>query len=104
VFVGDPQLFGDELLGGEDLEVYVDVYRRTGFTGGLNGYRALHEDWREGLGHEFVIDKSGLMISAADDFFLPPDFTGGLILSDAVAPRTEGWTRSGQAESGDARL
>jgi pimeloyl-ACP methyl ester carboxylesterase len=80
VFVGDPQLFGDELLGREDLAVYVDVYRRTGFTGGLNWYRALHEDWREGLGHEFVIDKPALMISAADDFFLPPDFTEGMEL------------------------
>jgi pimeloyl-ACP methyl ester carboxylesterase len=80
VFVGDPQLFGDELLGDEDLAVYVDVYRRTGFTGGLNWYRALHEDWREGLGHEFVIDKPALMISAADDFFLPPDFTEGMEL------------------------
>jgi soluble epoxide hydrolase/lipid-phosphate phosphatase len=80
VFVGDPQLFGGELLGREDLAVYVDAYRRTGFTGGLNWYRALHEDWREGLGHEFVIDKPALMISAADDFFLPPDFTEGMEL------------------------
>jgi soluble epoxide hydrolase/lipid-phosphate phosphatase len=78
VFVGDPQLFGDELLSGEDLAVYADMYRRTGFTGGLNWYRALHEDWREGLGHDFVVDRPALMISAADDFFLPPDFTEGM--------------------------
>jgi pimeloyl-ACP methyl ester carboxylesterase len=80
VFVGNPQLFGDELLSDEDLAVYVEMYRRTGFTGGLNWYRALHEDWREGLGHEFVVDKPALMISAADDFFLPPDFTEGMEL------------------------
>jgi pimeloyl-ACP methyl ester carboxylesterase len=78
VFVGDPQLFGAELLKDEDLAVYTEAYRRTGFTGGLNWYRALHEDWREGLGHDFVIDKPALMISAADDFFLPPDFTEGM--------------------------
>jgi pimeloyl-ACP methyl ester carboxylesterase len=78
VFVGDPQLFGTELLNDKDLAVYADTYRRTGFTGGLNWYRALHEDWREGLGHDFVIDKPALMISAADDFFLPPDFTEGM--------------------------
>jgi pimeloyl-ACP methyl ester carboxylesterase len=78
VFVGDPQLFGAELLNDEELAVYTEAYRRTGFTGGLNWYRALHEDWREGLGHDFVIDKPALMISAADDFFLPPDFTEGM--------------------------
>jgi pimeloyl-ACP methyl ester carboxylesterase len=78
VFVGDPQLFGEELLTDEELAVYTETYRRTGFTGGLNWYRALHEDWREGLGHDFVIDKPALMISAADDWFLPPDFTEGM--------------------------
>jgi pimeloyl-ACP methyl ester carboxylesterase len=78
VFVGDPQLFGAELLSDRELAVYADMYRRTGFTGGLNWYRALHEDWREGLGHDFVVDKPALMISAADDFFLPPDFTEGM--------------------------
>ena len=78
VFVGDPQLFGAELLTDDELAVYTEAYRRTGFTGGLNWYRALHEDWREGLGHDFVVDKPALMISAADDFFLPPDFTEGM--------------------------
>jgi pimeloyl-ACP methyl ester carboxylesterase len=78
VFVGDPQLFGDELLNDDDLAVYADTYRRTGFTGGLNWYRALHEDWAEGLGQEFRYDKPALMICAADDWFLPPDFTEGM--------------------------
>jgi pimeloyl-ACP methyl ester carboxylesterase len=55
VFVGDPQLFGEELLTDEELAVYT-----------------------EGLGHDFVIDKPALMISAADDWFLPPDFTEGM--------------------------
>jgi pimeloyl-ACP methyl ester carboxylesterase len=78
VFVGDPQLFGDELLSDEELAVYVDTYRQTGFTGGLNWYRALHKDWKEGLGHEFVIDKPALMISAADDWFFPRGATDGM--------------------------
>ncbi|HMJ33971.1 MAG TPA: alpha/beta hydrolase [Baekduia sp.] len=78
VFVGDPQLFGDELLSDAELAVYADTYRRTGFTGGLNWYRALHKDWEEGLGHEFVIDKPALMISAADDWFFPRGATDGM--------------------------
>jgi soluble epoxide hydrolase/lipid-phosphate phosphatase len=86
VFVGDPQLFGDELLTDEELAVYVDTYRRTGFTGGLNWYRALHKDWEEGLGHDFVIDKPALMISAADDWFFPRGATDGM---EELLPKVE---------------
>jgi pimeloyl-ACP methyl ester carboxylesterase len=78
VFVGDPQLFGDELLGDEELAVYVEAYEKSGFTGGLNWYRALHKDWEEGLGHDFVIDKPALMISAGDDWFFPRGATDGM--------------------------
>jgi soluble epoxide hydrolase / lipid-phosphate phosphatase len=78
VFVGDPQLFGDELLTDAELSVYVDTYTKTGFTGGLNWYRALHKDWEEGLGYDFHIDKPALMISAADDWFFPRGATDGM--------------------------
>jgi pimeloyl-ACP methyl ester carboxylesterase len=86
VFVGDPQLFGDELLTDEELAVYVDTYKRTGFTGGLNWYRALHEDWREALGQSFVVDKPALMISAADDWFFPRGATEGM---EQLLPQVE---------------
>ena len=86
VFVGDPQLFGPELLTDEELAVYVQTYKRTGFTGGLNWYRALHKDWEEGLGHDFVIDKPALMISAADDWFFPRGATDGM---EELLPQVE---------------
>jgi pimeloyl-ACP methyl ester carboxylesterase len=86
VFVGDPQLFGPELLTDEELAVYVQTYERTGFTGGLNWYRALHKDWEEGLGHDFVIDKPALMISAADDWFFPRGATDGM---EELLPQVE---------------
>jgi epoxide hydrolase A/B len=86
VFVGDPQLFGEPLLTDAERAVYVAAYERTGFTGGLNWYRALHKDWEEALGHDFVIDKPALMIAAADDWFLPPSFTEGM---DQLLPQLE---------------
>ena len=86
VFVGDPQLFGDEILTDEELAVYVDTYKRTGFRGGLNWYRALHADWEEGLGHDFVVDKPALMISAADDWFFPRGATDGM---EDLVPQVE---------------
>ena len=70
----------------EELAVYVDTYRRTGFTGGLNWYRALHKDWEEAQGHEFVVDKPALMISAADDWFFPRGATDGM---EQLLPQVE---------------
>ena len=86
VFVGDPQLFGEPLLNEEELAVYVDNYARTGFTGGLNWYRALTKDTEEASGHEFVIDKPALMISAADDWFFLRGSTDGL---EELLPQVE---------------
>jgi pimeloyl-ACP methyl ester carboxylesterase len=86
VFVGDPQLWGEELLNDDELAVYVDTFRRTGFTGGLNWYRALHKDWEEGLGHDFHIDKPALMISASDDWFFPRGATDGM---EELIPQVE---------------
>src|SRR5262249_30863639 len=36
---------GEPLLGDAELEVYVDTFTRTGFTGGLNWYRNLDRNW-----------------------------------------------------------
>ena len=85
-FVGDPQLFGEEILTDQELSFYVEMYKRTGFTGGLNWYRALHKDWEEAQGYEFVIDKPALMIAAADDWALPVDFTEGM---ETLLPQLE---------------
>jgi soluble epoxide hydrolase / lipid-phosphate phosphatase len=109
VFVGDPQLFGDELLTGDELAVYVDTYRRTGFTGGLNWYRALHRDWEEALGHEFVIDKPALMISAADDWFFPRGATDGMEqllpqLEKHVIPDAGHWLQQEKPDAVNALL
>jgi soluble epoxide hydrolase/lipid-phosphate phosphatase len=86
VFVGDPQLFGEPLLTDDELAVYVAAYERTGFTGGLNWYRALHKDWEEARGHDFVVDKPAFMISAADDWFFPRGATDGM---EELLPQVE---------------
>jgi pimeloyl-ACP methyl ester carboxylesterase len=109
VFVGDPQLFGEPIVSDEELKVYVDTYERTGFTGGLNWYRALHKDWEEGLGHDFRYDKPALMICAADDWFLPPDFTEGMEellpqLEKHVIPDAAHWLQQEKPEEVNALL
>ncbi len=86
VFVGDPQLFGEPIVSEAELAVYVDAYERTGFTGGLNWYRALREDYEEAQGSDYVIDKPTLMISAGDDWFFAAEATDGL---EALLPQVE---------------
>ena len=78
VFVGDPQLFGEPFVTDEERQVYVDTFTRTGFTGGLNWYRALRVDFEEAQGSNYVIDKPALMISSADDWFFMRGSTEGL--------------------------
>ncbi|MDT4938292.1 MAG: hypothetical protein QOG80_1963 [Pseudonocardiales bacterium] len=38
-------------LSGDEFEHYVDVFTRTGFTGGLNWYRALDTNWERDADH-----------------------------------------------------
>ena len=78
VFVGSPQLFGEPIVNAEELQFYVDVYQRTGFTGGLNWYRALRKDYEEAQGANYTIDLPALMITAADDWFVARGSTDGM--------------------------
>ena len=110
VFVGDPQLFGDkELLSDEELAVYVDAYERTGFTGGLNWYRALHKDWEEGQGYDMKIEVPAIMIGAEHDWFLPPDFADGMeelvpLVEKHVIPAAAHWLQQEKPDEVNALL
>jgi soluble epoxide hydrolase / lipid-phosphate phosphatase len=86
VFVGDPQLFGEPIVSDEELAYYVDVYSQTGFTGGLNWYRALRRDYEEAQGSDYVVNRPALLVYAADDWFFPAVAYDGL---DAFLPQIE---------------
>jgi soluble epoxide hydrolase / lipid-phosphate phosphatase len=86
VFVGDPQLMGEPLVSETELGVYVEAFRRTGFTGPLNWYRSLGRTWEEAAGTDMSIDRPALLIQAADDFFLPLDAPDN---TDRLAPSLE---------------
>jgi len=73
LFIGDPQLFGDPVVSPDELDVYVDAYRRSGFAGPLSWYRSLHRTWEEAEGVDMTIARPALFIQAADDFFLAAD-------------------------------
>ncbi len=58
-----------------DRAAFVEAYRRTGFTPGLNWYRNLDANWARMAGVDEVIRAPGLMISAERDPILTPSLT-----------------------------
>jgi pimeloyl-ACP methyl ester carboxylesterase len=55
-------------LSEDDLEVYVDAFERSGFTGGLNRYRNVDRDWDDLAAYDgAVITQPSLFIGGALD-------------------------------------
>jgi pimeloyl-ACP methyl ester carboxylesterase len=69
---------GQPLLNEEELKYFVDTYRRTGFTGGINWYRNLTRNWELSRDIEQKVRVPSLMIMAEDDVVLPPSLTEGM--------------------------
>jgi pimeloyl-ACP methyl ester carboxylesterase len=69
---------GELLLSPEELQVFIDTYQRTGFTGGINWYRNLTRNWEQSGTMEQRVHCPGLMIMAEDDVVLPPSLTDGM--------------------------
>ena len=77
---------GDPLLAPDELKVFVDTYKRTGFTGGINWYRNLTRNWERMANVEQKVKVPGLMILAEDDFILRPAMADGM---EAYVPDLE---------------
>lgn len=75
-----------QILSEDDLAVYVDAYRRSGFAGGINLYRNVDRNWEIMRDVDPVIRKPALMISAEKDFFLPPAAAEGV---EKIVPGVE---------------
>lgn len=78
LFVGEPAVMGEALLGDEELAVFTQAFRRTGFAGALSWYRNLRQNWEDTANTPDRVSVPALMISAADDFFLPPATSLGM--------------------------
>jgi pimeloyl-ACP methyl ester carboxylesterase len=69
---------GEPLLTHEELKYFVDTYRSTGFTGGINWYRNLTRNWELSRDVEQLVRAPSLMIMAEDDVVLPPSLADGM--------------------------
>ena len=66
------------VMGADDLRVFADAYRRTGFLPGMNYYRNTSANWELADGLSETVRVPSLMISPEDDVFLPPSSTNGM--------------------------
>jgi len=66
------------LLSPEVMAVYVETFRQTGFTGGINWYRNIERNWRRAGEMSEIITAPSLMIMAEHDIVLPPSAADGM--------------------------
>ena len=69
---------GEPLMPYEELEVFIQTFTRTGFTGGINWYRNLTRNWELSGTMEQIVRVPGLMIMAEDDVVLAPAMAEGM--------------------------
>lgn len=67
----------------EDLDVYVEAFERTGFSGGLNWYRNLDRNWEltEAI-QDATVDQPALFVTGSRDAvrkFMPAEAMDGLV-------------------------
>ena len=65
-------------LTDEEMGFFVDTFRRTGFTGGINWYRNISRNWRASEGVVERVDVPSLMVMAEKDAVLPPSAADGM--------------------------
>ncbi|MCA9821325.1 MAG: alpha/beta hydrolase [Dehalococcoidia bacterium] len=71
---------GTSFLTDEELDVYAAAFERTGFTGGLNWYRAMDYSWEDtrALENHRIDGIPVLMITAENDLILRPEGAEGM--------------------------
>ncbi len=76
----------EPILAPDEMRVFVETYRRTGFTGGINWYRNISRNWQRAAGLDHTVRVPSLMIMAENDVVLPPSAADGM---EAVVPDLE---------------
>ena len=68
----------ERFLTDDELAVFVETFKRTGFTGGINWYRNFTRNWERSGGLEDKVEVPSLMIMAENDAVLPPSAADGM--------------------------
>jgi soluble epoxide hydrolase/lipid-phosphate phosphatase len=78
LFGHEPTVMGEPILSDKDLAIYINAFEKTGFAGALNWYRNLERNWLDTKDIKDKVIVPALMVTASDDFFLPPETTAGM--------------------------
>ncbi len=99
----------DSVLSPEARRQFADVYRRTGFRGGMNWYRNMDANWARMGGVDHRLAMPVFMITAECDFMLPPKLASWMpaLCSDLTMEMIEDighWTQHEAADTLNALL
>lgn len=94
---------GEVFLSPGELAVFVDTFKKTGFTGGINWYRNIDRNWELTKDLKYQIDLPCLYVGAEDDVVLPPSSANGMErfvpqLEKATIADCGHWTQQEQPE------
>ncbi len=97
------------ILSAEEKQVFVDTFKKTGFTGGINWYRNFTRNWQRSAGLDHTVRAPSLMIMAENDAVLPPSAADGM---EKLVPDLEKylvrdsghWTQQEKPEEVSAKL
>lgn len=75
--------FGKPLLDDAELEIYVEAFRKGGFTAPMHWYRNMKANWQDMKRFTVkrklpFVDLPSLIVTAEYDFATPPRFAGGM--------------------------
>lgn len=93
-----------QLLSPEELDVYVEAFRRTGFRGPIDWYRNMTRNWEISADLPGQVPHPALMITAENDPFLPPELAEGMEryvpdLETHMIPGCGHWTQQEQPDA-----
>jgi pimeloyl-ACP methyl ester carboxylesterase len=66
------------LIPDDERQVFVDAFKSSGFTGGINWYRNITHNWQTSAGQDRVVRVPSLMITAEFDPVQPPSAAEGM--------------------------
>lgn len=70
--------WGSELMPDDELAVFIEAYRKGGFTGPINWYRNWSHNWRTTEGVEQRVRVPTLFVGAVDDVIISPQQIDGM--------------------------
>lgn len=99
----------EHILSADEMQVFVDAFTATGFTGGINWYRNMSANWRRAEGLDHTVRVPALMIMAENDAVLPPSAADGMerIVPDLDRHLVRGsghWTQQEKPDEVSAQL